>query len=444
MTLQAGTGIRDVTPVKPMQLMGYPHVRRFSTDVHDPLLAHALCLKNEDTALVQVSVDIIAITPSMAKELRSAIAERTSVDQKNVFVSCTHTHSGPWAIEMFNWQEDDPSYAGLDSEYLRLLKTGIVEAAADAFQALRPAELAWTTGDATGVSGNRLSDDGPTDSEIAILAVRDAVSKDLLSVATVYGAHPSILRENSTLVSADYPYYTRLQVREEFGQDLTYLFHNGPCGDQSFRRYLKSPTFKEAERLGRLLGTRICKGLSALSDADFSDEVDLASEITSVTLPRKTLPSVPEAEKAHEEYRAAYEKLKHENAPYGALRTAEVAMFGAEWAVASAHLQATGKLEELLKDYRQAEVQVLKIHNCYLAGFPCEIFAEYGLAVKAKAPAAFTVSLVNGEMQGYIVTPEIERQGSYEANNSLFQAASGSMLVDAVVDLTSRMKQRNS
>ena len=42
MKLKAGTAIREITPVKPMFLVGYPHEERISNGVHDPLFASSL------------------------------------------------------------------------------------------------------------------------------------------------------------------------------------------------------------------------------------------------------------------------------------------------------------------------------------------------------------------------------------------------------------------
>ena len=50
------------------------------------------------------------------------------------------------------------------------------------------------------------------------------------------------------------------------------------------------------------------------------------------------------------------------------------------------------------------------------------------------APArTFVLSLANGELQGYIVTPESRNQLSYEAAFALFGAESGQRLIDTAL-----------
>ena len=49
------------------------------------------------------------------------------------------------------------------------------------------------------------------------------------------------------------------------------------------------------------------------------------------------------------------------------------------------------------------------------------------------------MSLVNGELQGYVVTPEAAAAGGYEAMNAVFDPAAGEVLVDAGVSLAKRL-----
>jgi hypothetical protein len=49
------------------------------------------------------------------------------------------------------------------------------------------------------------------------------------------------------------------------------------------------------------------------------------------------------------------------------------------------------------------------------------------------------VSLVNGELQGYIVTPEAVAAGLYESNNRVFEPEAGELLMQAAIDLVESM-----
>ncbi|MCD6284791.1 MAG: hypothetical protein J7M39_02615, partial [Anaerolineae bacterium] len=136
------------------------------------------------------------------------------------------------------------------------------------------------------------------------------------------------------------------------------------------------------------------------------------------------------------EYRAQYEQLQDDKAPRAEIRTAECAVFGAEGTLALAQAEARGELDARLRDYRSAEVQALQISDVCLIGLQGECFVEYALEIKRRAVRrTFVVSLVNGELQGYIVTPEAAAAGGYEATNAVFAPESGRTLVNAAVEL---------
>ncbi|MCX7428640.1 MAG: neutral/alkaline non-lysosomal ceramidase N-terminal domain-containing protein, partial [Planctomycetia bacterium] len=232
MTLKAGAAVRDVSPREPTALFGYPHVERISEGIHDPLLASALSLKTDAAAVVLVSLDVLFLDPPRARMLRRAISERTGTPEDCVFVHTTHTHSGPVTSRILAWR-DDATTQPPDPDYLDFLQHQAVEAATDAVANARSAELAWTTADATGVGGNRLAADGVTDPEVGILAVREAGLGPMLAVLLNYGMHPTVLHEDSRLISSDFPHYAREHLRERFGEDLTVVYQTAPAGDQS-------------------------------------------------------------------------------------------------------------------------------------------------------------------------------------------------------------------
>jgi hypothetical protein len=59
--LNAGAATVDITPEDSQFLFGYPHVPRFSTGVHDPLLSCALYLDDGRTSLLFVANDVIYV-----------------------------------------------------------------------------------------------------------------------------------------------------------------------------------------------------------------------------------------------------------------------------------------------------------------------------------------------------------------------------------------------
>jgi len=439
LSLQAGAASRDISPSKPTTLYGYPHVERVSTGVHDPLLATVIVLKNVYSTLVLASLDLLLIEPDFARQLRKSVATVVGCEESEVFIGCTHTHSGPVTSRLFGWQ-DDKSLPAPEPAYLELVSAQLVAAATAAAESVNPAELAWASADATGVGGNRLSQDGITDPECGILAIRSSHDHKMLAMAMNYGMHPTVMHEDSTLVSADFPFFTRLHIQEHLEAPIPIVYQTGPSGNQSPRRFVDSQTFEEAERLGRKLGAAVCSSLDEMAEEAWQGTAHLDGRISEVELPRNRILPLPVAERLLANCQEHYKKLQHDQAPRAEIRTAECTIFGAEGTVALARSEARGELDAKLRNYRLVEVQLLQIGEVCLIGLPGECFTEYGLEMKQRARRrTFVVSLVNGDLQGYIVTPEAADAGGYEATNAVFSPESGRILVDTALDLINRL-----
>ena len=181
-----------------------------------------------------------------------------------------------------------------------------------------------------------------------------------------------------------------------------------------------------------MLGQAIARVIPEIA---FTSSTTLSCRQGFVDLPRRTFPSVAEAEKKLERAVQRLDHLRQTNAPRPAVRTAEVDWFGAEETLTLAQVAQEGRLDAFYRPCLPAEVQVIRIGPWSFVGWPGEIFVEHALTVKAGHENAFVISLANGELQGYIVTEEAALEGGYEASNSLFGPQSGQMLVDMTLEL---------
>jgi neutral ceramidase len=218
-----------------------------------------------------------------------------------------------------------------------------------------------------------------------------------------------------------------------FGKDCVVLHHTGPAGNQSPRHVTCANTFDEARRLGEILGRAVEKAVGNIS---FYDTVTLsARQALLENLPRRTFPSVQQAQKKLDDAANLFSTLKKNNAPKQQVRTAECDVFGAEETLTLAKAAADGRLEQSYQSCLPAEIQVIKIGDWAFVGWQGEIFIEYALEVKRQSPNTFVISLANGEMQGYIVTKEAAAEGGYEASNALFDYSAGDLFVQKTLEL---------
>lgn len=429
MSLMAGAAAVDFSPPAGTPLFGYPHVERLATGLHDPLLASALVLRRGTVTQVQVALDLLMLEPPFARELRHRVAAAVGTDEHLVFITCTHTHSGPVCATIAAWA-GDVAAPPPNAQILEMVARAAVAAATGAVADLRPAAAAWTTARVDGVGGNRHDPAAVTDPEVGILAIRSVDDGALLAVSTVYGMHPTVLHEDSTRVSADFPHYARAALRERFGTGLVVVYHNGPCGNQSPRHAVRAQTFAEAERLGRRLGSVVADAIVARSTDAFDPDPVLAGAVRTFQPHRRDLPALSEAEQALADARTGYERLRAAGAAHADMRTAECAVFGAEGLAHLVRAHEAGALDRLLAAYAPFEAQGLRIGDAGVIGLPGELFAEFGLQIKQAAPGRICVTaFTNGHLQGYITTPEAAAGNGYEAAGAVYDCRTGATMV---------------
>ncbi len=432
--LWAGAAIADLTPQRSVFLYGYPHVPRDSTGVHDPLQCAALYLRDGagQGPVLFLANDLIHVSKRIATDVRRTIAARTTVREEAIMITATHTHSGPVIVEHVS-NAADATVPKPDPDYLDWAMEQMVAAACAAVAAAQPAEVGLVVARTQGVGTNRHDPKGPTDGDVPVLVARALDGGAPIGAMLVYGMHPTVLHEDSTMISGDFPFFTRRFLQERvLGARCPVLYHNGASGDQSPRHVTRGNTFAEAQRLGELLGQQIAGVWPKLN---FVREARIAARRTLVDLTLRTMPAHEAAQRALVTARETFERLKREGAPRTTVRTAECDVFGAEETAELAHAAIDGRLAAAARECSPAEIQVFEIGPWKFVSWPGEFFVEYALAVKRRSPNTFVVTLANGELQAYIVTAEADAKAFYEARNALFSHENGPRIVEATLAL---------
>jgi hypothetical protein len=431
--VQAGAAFADLTPTGSVFLFGYPHARRYSTGVNDPLLCSALFLRDGAQSCIIIASDLIIVPTQWARRVRQRIADACGVPVGGIMLTATHTHSGPVTVDYLS-NEADPVVPATDEAYLEFVAQQFIAAARRAVAEARPAEVGLAIADATGIGTNRRDPTGPSDLQAPVLIARDRATRTPIAIMLVCSMHPTVLQEDSTLISGDFPGLARRYLqRNALGEDCPVLHLTGAAGDQSPRHVIAAKTLAEAERLGTLLGRAVER---VLPTAQFAHDLSIAHRQAHVRLPLRTFPNGDEADRALQAARQRLAELQRAGAPRGAIRTAECDLFGAEEALTLARAAAHGRVASAAEPCMPAEIQVIHIGPWTLVGWPGEVFVEFALRVKRHHPQTFVVTYANGELQGYLVTESAARDGGYEAANALFKSPeSGKLLVDETLKL---------
>ena len=170
--LGAGIAQVDITPDKPVKMSGYSGRKELSTGVHDRLYARVVAFESAGTRLVLVSTDLIGFYGTY-EPIRDAICDRFDLKRHEVFLSSTHTHSGPTPTLS---EDGHPN----NFEYTVKLKAKLLEATRDACESIRRIHMGVGRGYSPVGSNRREKQDddsvrlgrnpyGPTDKEVLVM-----------------------------------------------------------------------------------------------------------------------------------------------------------------------------------------------------------------------------------------------------------------------------------
>ena len=434
--LKAGAATVNITPQESHFLFGYPFVDRMSTGTHDDLLSSALYLTDGKNQVLFISNDVIYVSKASTARIREGISKETGIQASNILVAATHTHSAPVTIDVVI-SANDPIVPKVDRNYLGFMEESTVKAACRAVENAESAEIAVVVGDATGVGTNRHNPEWAKDTDVPAMFVKNKNNDEFIGCMLVCNMHPTILHEDSTLYSGDFPYFVRKTLQEVvLGTDKPVVYFTGTAGNQSPRHVTKANTFEEAGRIGQIVADSIISKLT--ETVTFSSHAPISVAQKFVDLPKRTFPSVEWAREHRDKTKKRFEELKKNSKIPQEIRTAEVNWFGSEELLYLSELARENELEKAYRSSLPAEIQIIKAGEWKFAAWPGEVFVEYGIELKNQAEKVALITYANGELQGYIVTKEAQDGGYYEAGNSFFDHKAGElMLAETVKQLKS-------
>lgn len=435
----------DITPNQGEELAGYPHYARNNTGAHDPLYAACMYLENGGTEVAMVTLDLLFFSKQHTKKVREIVERECGIKGQNVMISCSHTHSGPWAsgrLDIESLEEGKGQPEEYVKELIEKVAGIIIKAKKEAFDA---AFLSGTVvcGVESGVGGNRRLPGGPHDPLVSVMAVKD--TKDVIrGIFVNYTLHPTFIHEWSTVCTADYPAYIRIQLNE-LEKDAVVGFAQGASGNQSSRYYRQGESYDEAERVGRTLAKA---AYTVIEKEEWKTELDIRTAGTEIEVPIRDFGTEEELieqmnhdKKVYEELYAKYgdSKVREE---YYLWQNANLKLLGSEDQLGYVRMHKRGVKIELLEEEAPAEVQVFRLGDTCVVGAQGEIFVEYALYVKAMAGFGKVIfnELANGVLPGYLYTPESLVTGGYETDTSMLDKSFGRKLVDAILDTVEEVK----
>jgi hypothetical protein len=131
MTLYAGYGQADITPSLPHMLNGFAARQQPALSIAAPVRARVTVLRHGRRRAVIAVCDVLGFRIADSMRLEAAIGKVVGCSAKNVFLSCTHTHSGPMSQPLGLGFDFDPAYIDfVEQQLLTATRTAMADAEA--------------------------------------------------------------------------------------------------------------------------------------------------------------------------------------------------------------------------------------------------------------------------------------------------------------------------
>ncbi len=402
-------------------LAGYINRTGAAIGIHDDLFARAFVASDDREQICLLVLDTLCVDASFVAEARRQVAAATEIPAEAIMIAATHTHAGAGGVARFRLDPaSDLVFGPPDPALTRAMHAVLVQAATRAAARLTPVTLYTGVGWTDAVARSRISADGPYDPAVPFLV---AVGSDGTAVAAIYSfaCHSTVLGAENRHYSGDLLGATCQFLEAHWDSDCVVLGLVGAAGDISTRFTRRESGFSEVARLAGLLAQAVW-----IADWQPSAEEGVVAQRTDISL----AVNPPEGQAA---LKRRLEEAERRLAGFGDSEGPEKRVIQAEIEGIQVALRAgAGRPESV-----QTEVQLLRIGDTVLAGYPAEMFAAYGLATReALSSRHVLVAGCANDYVGYVLTPDVT--SSYETSVAAVAPDSGWRLFEAMCNLARR------
>ncbi len=394
--MKVGVARGDITPGESVWLTGYGHRDHKSEGVYHPLRAGAVYLKGQIDAGLIITADLIGFDLPTAARIKLRIGEVTGLLPRQIVLTATHTHGGPY---FYPWGLPGE----IESDYAQFLEKRLVEIAIGACANAVDGGIRCSRGRSEFGVNRRLPDgrggvefapypDGSIDRDLDTLWFA-ASDGGLLGTLTVFGCHATSLGDH--MVGPDYPGYLCTALEQATGAPA---FFAAGCGGDVKPWYTKDagkdfsrPSLAELEAVGVEMADDVLASRDGAAEIDAGD-LQLASDYHN--LPYTDLPSRESMSEAEAGSDPNFRK----------------------WARAMLSLDKAGGIPSSCVQ----EIQILQLNPelrvVFLGG---EILSEIGMHLKHRLQPAHTVTAgYSNGLIGYVPSENAYDLGGYEVDGS--------------------------
>ena len=447
---QVGYGRVDITPNEPMPISGLGRTSfRMSTSVHDTLYATCIAVTDEEgETVLMFTIDIQHSHSHTFDTTRAIIQEKTGIPKDHIFITATHTHSGPD-------QADSSSEKVLRyRDYLAVITT---QAAYAAIADRKPATVSYGNVDTEGMNfvkhyrsknadgtwnyfgdnhGTARIDETTEHSSEAYntMHVVEFQRKEGKNIVLVnWRAHPHLFTSASSYkLSADFVGSFRTSMEDLY--DCHFAYYQGAAGNVNTNSRLEDENKVISKDYGQY-GYEMAKYcLQALENMTPAKGTDI-----------KTLQINQELERNHEDEDLISIAIMVRAIWSNGGTFAESMVPAAGYPIYSPYHAGDIINRPKLKDNIISEINAFSIGE-EIAVFtaPHELFDMISKYVEENSPYAFTMNYcyTNGA-NGYIPSAEAWEFGCYEADTSKVVRGTAEMYQELFLDMLNDLKSES-
>lgn len=405
---KAGAASVCITPNEPLWLAGYASRTAPAYDKISDLYASALALEDNDgRRFVIASVDLIAITPTIADPVIEAVRVRYGLTRHQVLLTATHTHYGP------EFRLDKQVFFKIPTEYAEKipgvaskLAASLVDVIGQALARLEPARLVVRTA-SVGFAHNRRrhgvvagspSPDDVVDHDVRVLECIDAAGHRK-AIVFGYACHNTTIPPEDLRYCGDWTGFAKTQI-ERSNPGATALFIPGTGADQDPE---PSGSIEISRQHGREMADAVERVLEA-PGVEVSGSIRVASADVPLPLRPVTRDTISEMLNSKDPPQQVKARFLHDS---------------------------LDRDEQLLTSY-SAPIQVVRLGNelllIALSGEPVvdwshklkrgvTILSSESLDTSPSSPLVWVAGYCN-DMFGYLPTRRVQAEGGYEGGRA--------------------------
>ncbi|HEY1685613.1 MAG TPA: neutral/alkaline non-lysosomal ceramidase N-terminal domain-containing protein [Tepidisphaeraceae bacterium] len=395
--LRATSTKLEIQPVPGAFMAGFAARSGGSTGTLDPLFARLFLLNDEARTFLWVTLELLGLSTHSDKALREQLSKDLSIPASHIWISCSHTHSGPFSMPLRGPVE-------MDTDWVAQLFRRIASAASKLKSELQPVSIKSAVTSVHGLGYNRQDESCPIDERLNVVALEAASGKTMATLVN-YALHPVVLGEQSTVYSADYAGRLAAAIEKRMGGEC--LFILGAAGDVDPVIYRDQGRHAGTAESIQQIGSKLADAaISALSSAKLYPDACLMVAEKTIEVPLDPPPS-------QKELAAIKAELCQCRGDEGSIPPTDQG----KWAIFE--LAWVAELEKALEKNGvpkivPARLSALRVGNLYAVAVPFEMYSQIGLDMRSQLePVEVMVAGYTNGLIGYAPTARAKQQGGY-------------------------------